>query len=88
VWELVDGPDLLDLLNEHRGRMREDLAARYLLDVMQAVQFLHDHNFCHRDLKPENAVLKRRSGRVKLIGEIYGRHLPARTAFSDPLSEA
>lgn len=34
-WELVEGPDLLDLLNEHGGRMRELAAAHYFAQLVR-----------------------------------------------------
>ncbi len=36
-WELISGPDLLDLLNEHHGTMPEGLAAFYFCQLLKAV---------------------------------------------------
>lgn len=33
VWELIEGPDLLDLLNENRGRLSEPQAAEVFAQV-------------------------------------------------------
>lgn len=32
-WELITGPDLLDLLNENHGRLSEAQAAFYFVQV-------------------------------------------------------
>ena len=29
----------------------------YLAEMVQAIEFLHNHNILHRDLKPENVLL-------------------------------
>lgn len=63
-WELVEGPDLLDLLNEHGGRMQEPAAAHYFAQLVRGVQYLHQRELCHRDLKPENVLV---SGLQRLV---------------------
>lgn len=67
VWELVEGPDLLDLLNEHGGRMQEPAAAHYFAQLVRGVQYLHQRELCHRDLKPENVLVERSSGQLRII---------------------
>ncbi|KAL4422752.1 hypothetical protein ABPG75_008949 [Micractinium tetrahymenae] len=67
VWELVEGPDLLDLLNEHGGRMQEPAAAHYFAQLVRGVQYLHERQLCHRDLKPENVLVERSTGRLRII---------------------
>ena len=48
VWELVSGPDLLDLLNACNGRMTEKQAAHYFKQIHMGVTFLHENGLCHR----------------------------------------
>ncbi|PSC72995.1 CBL-interacting kinase 11 [Micractinium conductrix] len=67
VWELVEGPDLLDLLNEHGGRMDEATAAHYFVQLARAVRVIHARGLCHRDVKAENCCVDRRSRRAKLL---------------------
>ena len=47
VWELVRGPDLLDLLND-AGRLPEPAAAFYAAQLLSALLFMHAAGFCHR----------------------------------------
>lgn len=47
-WELIAGPDLLDLLNEHHGRLPESMAAFIFVQLVEAVTFMHTAGFCHR----------------------------------------
>ncbi|KAG1668728.1 hypothetical protein FOA52_014274 [Chlamydomonas sp. UWO 241] len=75
VWELVQGPDLLDLLNEAHGVMPERAACFYFRQLLCAVDALHECGFCHRDIKPENCMVSRSSHRLKLIDFGLSKHL-------------
>ncbi len=68
-WELVNGPDLLELLNECGGRMTEDAAAFYFVQLLEAVLYLHASGFCHRDIKPENCMVEQGTKRLKVSGD-------------------
>lgn len=66
-WELVNGPDLLDLLNIAQSkRMPEPTVAHYFHQLINAVIFMHNNGFCHRDLKAENCVVDTSSQCVKV----------------------
>lgn len=65
-WELINGPDLLDLLNEHGGRMTEPAAAYYFSQLLNAVLYMHSAGFCHRDIKPENCMIERSTLKLKV----------------------
>jgi serine/threonine protein kinase len=41
VWERVQGPDVLTLLNEKGGPLEEDHAAFLVAQLLRAVAFLH-----------------------------------------------
>ncbi|KAK2078247.1 hypothetical protein QBZ16_004116 [Prototheca wickerhamii] len=74
VWELIQGPDLLDLLNECGGRLAEPDAAFYFSQLLHGVTFIHERGLCHRDLKPENVMIDRRSRTVKIIDFGLSKH--------------
>jgi serine/threonine protein kinase len=74
VWELIDGSDLLDLLNEQGGRLDEATAAFYFAQLLRAVTFIHAHGLCHRDLKPENCMVERATNRLKIIDFGLSKH--------------
>lgn len=57
VFELVQGVDLLDLLNEKGGKMPEEMTAFYIHQTIEGLLVLHAHGLCHRDIKPENVVV-------------------------------
>lgn len=75
VWELISGPDLLDLLNECGGRMPEEVAGYYFWQLLKGVVFMHDNGFCHRDLKPENCMIDKASKMLKIIDFGLSKHL-------------
>jgi len=56
IMELCPGGELFDRIAEC-GRLDEDSARRYLLQMAQAIQHCHALNVYHRDLKPENILL-------------------------------
>jgi len=55
VMELVKGKELFDKIVE-RGMYSERDAANIIVQVVSAVQYLHEHGIAHRDLKPENLL--------------------------------
>lgn len=66
-WELVNGPDLLDLLNISQSKkLPEATVAHYFQQLVNAVIFMHNNGFCHRDLKLENCVVDTSSQRIKV----------------------
>ena len=67
VWELIEGSDLLDLLNEKGGRLNERDAAFYFSQLHQAISFIHSNGLVHRDLKPENCMVEASTNKIKLI---------------------
>ena len=47
----------------------ENMAARYLFDIVSTIKYCHDNRIVHRDLKPENLLFEDKSNdaRLKLI---------------------
>ena len=56
VMEYIRGGDLFDRIIE-RGRYTEANARSVMLQILDAVNYLHSKDICHRDLKPENILL-------------------------------
>uniref|UniRef100_A0A7N0TGG4 non-specific serine/threonine protein kinase n=1 Tax=Kalanchoe fedtschenkoi TaxID=63787 RepID=A0A7N0TGG4_KALFE len=55
AMELVRGGELFERVA--RGRLREESAKLYFLQLISAVDFCHSRGVYHRDLKPENLLL-------------------------------
>jgi ADP-ribosylation factor protein 1 len=77
VMEGLTGGDLFDRIERH-GPYSEDDAAPLLLQVANAVAFLHERNVVHRDLKPDNLVFvdAERDSMIKLIDFGYAGVCP------------
>lgn len=66
VMEFASNGSVLSYINEH-GRMREKIARRVFLQLVLALEYLHDvRHVAHRDLKAENVLLDRNMN-VRLI---------------------
>lgn len=75
VWEKIEGPDLLELLNETGSALPEGRAAFLAAQLLRAVAFLHTSGFAHRDVKAENALVERATQRLRLIDFGLSKHI-------------
>ena len=70
AMEYVEGPTLRKFMNENPGAPKDSelLKSRLFIffEVLDAMQYAHDHDVVHRDLKPENIMIEP-SGNVKVI---------------------
>jgi serine/threonine-protein kinase len=64
VMEWCDGRLLREILSE--GRLSQDRAIRIAINVLEALEYIHENGVVHRDLKPENIMVDARDS-IKLI---------------------
>ncbi|HTA81265.1 MAG TPA: serine/threonine-protein kinase [Terracidiphilus sp.] len=64
VMEWCEGRLLREIL--HEGRISQDRAIRIAIEVLQALEYIHENGVVHRDLKPENIMVDEHD-RIKLI---------------------
>ena len=57
VMEYIDGDDLGVYVDQH-GQLSEREALRYIDQVGQALEYVHQQGFLHRDIKPNNIILR------------------------------
>ena len=56
IMEYARGGELFEHIVSHK-RVREKDAARFMLQILSGVEYLHKLGICHRDLKPENLLM-------------------------------
>ncbi|KRZ16876.1 Casein kinase I isoform delta-like [Trichinella zimbabwensis] len=53
------GPNMEDFFQENNRNLPIRDVCEYAIEIIKAIQFLHEKDFLHRDLKPENILLRR-----------------------------
>ena len=81
VMEFVEGKTLTELLEDRGGVMPEDEAVRYIKQVAEALEEVHNASYLHRDIKPDNIVV-RRNGEAVLLDFGIARQFAAQKTQS------
>lgn len=61
VMEVVDGDDLLTIIEEDPQRLTKALLHKLLKDALEAISYIHGLNILHRDISPDNLLLDARN---------------------------
>ena len=68
-WQIIETEEELFMIMEHcnsgelfdfivrNQRLTEKQAAKFYLELVSGIEYLHKSGVCHRDLKPENLLL-------------------------------
>lgn len=56
VMDYIDGPSLADMV-KHDGKLPEKKALKYILQVSDALKYVHSNNRLHLDIKPGNIMV-------------------------------
>lgn len=68
ITEFIEGKTLRDVLNEEpKGIGSRKKIKDILIQLLEAISYLHKKNIFHLDLKPENIIISEKSGNIKLI---------------------
>jgi len=66
VLEFANGGELFDAIVS-RGYYSETDAAKIVYQILDAIQYVHNHGIAHRDLKPENLLLANAESQTDFI---------------------
>ena len=80
LMEWIDGPGLHGLIEVDHAQLRGNRAS-YLVQVADALEYMHQQKYLHRDICPRNVMIEPK-GKVKLID--FGLSLPYRPEFCKP----
>lgn len=86
--ELVTGGDLFSFMERKGDSLTHIDAAIIILQILKAVDYLHDRNIVHRDLKPDNILLTYPEDGARIVITDFGnaRVLPKQQALSSSTS--
>jgi uncharacterized protein (TIGR02145 family) len=65
VMEYVEGETLKENI-ERKGKLKDDEISKFLIQMLDALEYVHEQNLVHRDIKPSNFMITP-SGKVKLM---------------------
>lgn len=57
VMEFVDGANIEQYVQKY-GAIPWERATRFMVKILEAMQFVHEKNFVHRDMKPSNIMIR------------------------------
>ena len=66
VQEFIAGYDLSHEINPNKQWSQEKVIA-LLQDILEALEFVHQHHVIHRDIKPSNLMRRQQDGKIVLI---------------------
>jgi len=55
--DFVEGKDLLHIIEKDRESLRPEDVKDMLLKILDAIQYVHEHDVLHRDISPDNILL-------------------------------
>lgn len=69
-------------LEHHEGRMSEETVLRMILQISEAMQYLHDQGLVHQDIKPANILTEETSKGTRFMLSDFGISAKSRTRLS------
>jgi serine/threonine protein kinase len=85
IMELVNGSSVQDIIDKER-RIAERRALEILVEVAQALEYMHQQGYVHKDIKPGNIMISS-DGHVKLCDLGFAQAMGQAPATSSPAAE-
>ncbi|MBA4322403.1 MAG: hypothetical protein C0408_06245, partial [Odoribacter sp.] len=89
VMEYVEGLDISKYQSKN-GRFRAKTACEIIIQTLNGLEYMHNHNIVHRDIKPENILLcQKQAGLVPKISDFgLAKNLKSSKMLTKPLEIA
>ena len=78
IMEYVDGESLKELI-KRKGRLSDQEIKGFLLQILEALDYVHENKLVHRDIKPSNFMIDGK-GKVKLMDFGIAKNLDENSA--------
>jgi len=72
MQELITGGDLLSYMEKKGTRLEDPHAAVITLQILKAVEYLHDRDVVHRDIKPDNILMSSWEDDARIVLTDFG----------------
>ena len=82
IMEYLEGGSLFDKIKNY-GRLNITCARKYLIEILEGLEFLHQQNVVHNDLKPAN-ILFTADDHIKLCDFGISIHLHTNSSVTSP----
>lgn len=80
VTEYCSGGEVFDYVSA-LGKLTEQSSKDYFIQIVNAVEHLHNNNIVHRDLKTENLLLTSDYTRIKIADFGFANHFASRSSL-------
>uniref|UniRef100_A0A3B5MIP6 Protein kinase domain-containing protein n=1 Tax=Xiphophorus couchianus TaxID=32473 RepID=A0A3B5MIP6_9TELE len=85
VLEMISGGELFERIIDEDFELTEREVIKYMLQIIDGVNFIHKQGIVHLDLKPENIMCVNKTGsKIKLIDFGLARRLGNQVLFGTP----
>lgn len=88
IQEYIEGHDLTEELSKHPGvPIQENFVIQLLIDILEVLAIIHQHNIIHRDLKPSNIRRRTKDNKIVIIdfGAVKQVGDPVQTIIGTPV---
>ena len=82
IMEYLEGGCLFDKIKNY-GRLNKTCSLKYLVEILEGLEFLHQQNVSHNDLKPEN-ILFTANDHIKLCDTGISIHIQTDSSVTSP----
>ena len=84
--ELITGGDLFSYIMRKGGYLDEAEGSIIILQLLEAISYLHKHNIVHRDVKPENVLVASLAEGARIVLSDFGSAVDLGTSVNKKIA--